>query len=419
MSSFYERHKLWVWAGVWILTRAAMVVQVGFWNHTTGLQLEDTVLVYQPWSEQLNQGVLPVSETWQYPPGAALILMLPRLGLGLTEFGQSFVASMLLFDLIGLVLLAVLGRREGKDAGVWAWLLAMPMLRTLPILRFDLSATVLGVGAMIVLHRRPAWFGALAGLGATIKAWPIVLLFGEWDRRRLLRAILAAAVAIGLVFAISTIAFDGDQVGFLSEQGKRGLQLESVASTPWHLRQLVTGEPPNGVVRYGALEIASHPADVLAELLDWATLAVLVGAGIWWLARTRAIRRGREGLGGVALSRDFAFTVVLLLMVTSRVLSSQYLVWTLGLGAVLLSTRGSRLYRPAWIVLGAAVITAAAYGPLGAEGPFPIYGSPFNMVVRNLALVFAAIDASVAMILALRPDRERTTEGEPATSSLA
>ncbi|HVY95611.1 MAG TPA: glycosyltransferase family 87 protein [Solirubrobacterales bacterium] len=402
MSSFYGRHKVWVWAGVWVLTRAAMVVQVGFWNHATGLQLEDTGLVYHGWSDELSRGVLPGGETWQYPPGAALVLLLPRLGLGLTEFGQSFVGSMLIFDLIGLAMVATLGRREGKDAGVWVWLLAMPMLRTLPILRFDLSATVLAVGGMLVVHRRPAWLGALAGLGATIKVWPIVLLFGEWDRRRLLRASLAAAVAIGLVFAISAIAFEGDQVGFLSEQGQRGLQIESVASLPWHLRQLITGEAPNAVVRYGAMEIGSHPADVVSDLLDWATLAVLVAAGVWWLARTRAIGRGRDDLASVALSRDFVFTVVLLLMITSRVLSSQYLIWSLALAAVLLSTRGSRLGRPAWIAVAAAAITAAAYGPLGAEGPFPIYGSPFNMVVRNLALLVAAIDASATMIAALR-----------------
>jgi hypothetical protein len=278
------------------------------------------------------------------------------------------------------------------------------MLRTLPLLRFDLTATVLAMGAMVVVHRRPAWFGALVGLGASIKVWPIVLLFGEWNWRRLLHAGVAAAVAVGLVCLISAISFDGDQLGFLGEQGKRGLQLESVASTPWHLRQLITGEPPNGVVRYGALEIASHPADVVARLLDWASLAVLLAAGVWWLLRTRAIGRGRADLDSVALSRDFIFTLVLLLMVTSRVLSSQYLVWTLGLGAILLSTRGSRLHRPAWIVMFAAVITAAAYGPLGAEGPFPIYGSPFNMVVRNLALVVAAIEATVTMALVLRSD---------------
>jgi len=405
MSSFYQRRKLWLWGAIWLLTRAAIVVQVGFWNDVTGPQLED-VLTYEPWSNQLaHEHVLPSGDTWQYPPGAALLLMMPRLGLGLTGFGQSFVASMLIFDFVGMVLIAALGRREGKDAGVWVWLLGMPMLRTLPILRFDVAATALVIGALVVIHRRPHWFGALAGLGAMLKVWPLVALFGEWEPRRLLRAGLAAAAAAAIVFAISALAFDGNQLGFLREQGGRGLQLESMGSTPWHLRQLVTGEAPNGVVRYGALEIASHPADVVAGLLGLATLAVLAAAAVWWLARSRAIRRGAEGLESVALSRDFVFTLVLLLMVTSRVLSSQYMIWMLGLAAVVLCTDGSRLSRPAWTVIFAAIVTAAAYGPLGAHGPFPIYGSPFNMVVRNLALLIAAVDASAAMVLALKRPR--------------
>jgi hypothetical protein len=59
MSSSYRRHKLWVWAGVWLLTRAAMVVQVGVWNNATGLQLED-ILTYEPWSNQLaTEHLLP------------------------------------------------------------------------------------------------------------------------------------------------------------------------------------------------------------------------------------------------------------------------------------------------------------------------------------------------------------------------
>lgn len=310
-------------------------------------------------------------------------------------------------------MIVALGRREEKEAGIWVWLLGLPMLRTLPILRFDVAATALVIGALVVIHRHPRSFGVLAGLGAMLKVWPIVVLFGEWNRPRLLRACLAAGGAALLVFAVSALAFDGNQLGFVSEQGGRGLQLESVASLPWHLRQLVTGEAPNGVVRYGALEIASHPADIIARLLNVAMLAVLGASAAWWLMRARAIRRGADGLDDSALSRDSVFTLILLLTVTSRALSSQYLIWMLGLAAIVLSTGRTRLVRPAWVVVGAAIVTAAAYGPLGAHGPFPIYGSPFNMVTRNLALLFAAVDASVAMVLAVKQPRETREVRQP------
>lgn len=417
MSAFYGRHKLWFWVAAWLLTRGLMVSQVGFLNHVTGTAVED-VFLYEGWSELLaSEHVLPFGELWQYPPGAAFLLLLPRLGLGIEGFGASFVMTMLAFDFVAFALIAWLSRREGKDAGVWLWLLAMPMLRAVPLLRFDLVGTTFAIAALVVIHRRPAWFGALAGFGAMVKVWPIVVLFGEWDWRRLLRACVAAATAIALVFALSAIFFSGDVFEFLTEQGGRGLQVESVASLPWHLHQAVTGEAPSVVSRFGAAEIGSPPADVVADLLEWVTLAVLAAAAAWWLARSRAIRSGREDLADASVSRDFVFTLVLLLVVTSRVLSPQYLVWLFGLAAVALTAERSRIGRPAWIVVGAAIFSTAAYHHAGAWGPAPVYGSAFNMVIRNLALLVAAVDASATMAMLLRP--RATAVAAPTTPARA
>jgi len=403
--------KVWVWAAVWLATRFLIVAHVGFWNDAIGPQWED-VGIFGVWSQELGRGVLPAGEAWQYPPGAALLLVLPRVGWA--AFGYDFVAAMLLVDLVGLALLARLGQREGSDAGVWVWLLAMPMLRALPVLRFDLAPTVLAIGGLLVIHRRPGLFGALAGVSAMIKAWPIALLFGEWDRRRLLRAAGGAAAAIAFVFVLSAFSFSGDQLGFLKEESGRGLQVESVASLPWHLRQYVTGQEIDAGIRYRAWEIEDRGADLTADVLELLSLAVLLAAGFWWLARSRAIRRGREALADAAVSRDFVFTVVLLLVVTSRVLSPQYMIWMLGLAAVVLTARRSNLARPAWTVVAAAVLTTAAYGPTGAYGEtYNVYGPAFVMLIRNIALLVAALDATRTMV---RLVRERGRETAPAAA---
>lgn len=399
-GALLRSRKVWVWAAVWLATRFLILAHVGFWNDAIGTQWED-VSIFGVWSDELGHGVLPAEEAWQYPPGAALLLVLPRVGWA--AFGYDFVATMLIVDLIGLVLLARLGQREGSDAGVWVWLLAMPMLRALPVLRFDMAPTVLAIGALLVIHRRPGLFGALAGVGAMIKAWPIALLFGEWDRGRLLRAAAGATAAVVFIFVLSAFSFSGDQLGFLKEENGRGLQVESVASLPWHLRQYVTGEEIDAGIRYRAWEIEDHGADVTADVLKWLSLAALIGAGFWWLARSRAIRRGREALAGAAVSRDFVFTVVLLLVVTSRVLSPQYMIWMLGLSAVVLTARDSSLKRPAWTVVAAAILTTAAYGPMGAYGTtYNVYGPAFIMLIRNLALLVAALDATWTMVRFVR-----------------
>ena len=119
-----------------------------------------------------------------------------------------------------------------------------------------------------------------------------MILFGEWDRGRLLRSIAAAAVAIVAVLAISLSAF-GNPLDFLGHQGGRGLQVESVAAAPWQLREVVNSTPVPEVLRYGAWDIPSEAADAVSRLLDLASLLVFAAAALWWLARDRAIRQVR------------------------------------------------------------------------------------------------------------------------------
>ncbi|MGN6216030.1 MAG: glycosyltransferase 87 family protein [Solirubrobacterales bacterium] len=393
MRSILGDRRTWIWLAVWVCSRALILAEVGFWA-TSHPRFED-VNNYATWSHFLSgHHAFPSGAAWQYPPGAGLLMLLPRLvSVG---YGEAFVGLMLLVDLAGLLLLARLARRSGNDTGVWVWLLGMPLLGTFAVLRFDLVPTVIAIAGLLVIHRRPQWFGALAGLGAAIKLWPVLLLFGEWNRERLLRAVLAAAAAVVLVFAVSAIAF-GNPTGFLSHGGERGLQEEAVATIPWQLEQIVSGDPYPRAIRFGAWEVATPAADTVASLLRWLTFAALAAAAAWWWLRARAIRAGCEQLAAAAVSRDFVFTVVLLVVVTSPVLSSQYMVWLLGLAAVVLSAGSARLRRPALIVVGATVLSTATFK------------SAELTLLRDLALLGATVDATVAMVQAIGP---RATRGE-------
>jgi hypothetical protein len=296
---------------------------------------------------------------------------------------------MLLFDLAGLGLLALLGKRSGNYAGVWVWLLAMPLIGVYAILRFDLVPTVIAIGALVAIHRRPRLFGALVGIGTAIKVWPVALLFGEWDRRRLIQAAVAAAAAIALVFGVAALAF-GDPFGFLSGQSDRGLQREAVATAPWLIHQIVSGSAQTIEVHFGSREIVDSGTGAVTDALKWLSLIGLAAAAVWWRYRGRAIRAGRADLAEAGISIDFVFAVVLLLVVTSRVLSPQYMVWLLGLAAVVLSAGTPRLARPAWIVIGATILTTA------------VQTSQELLLFRNAALLVAAVDAAVAMVRLLR-----------------
>jgi hypothetical protein len=83
--------------------------------------------------------------------------------------------------------------------------------------------------------------------------------------------------------------------------------------------------------------------------------------GVWFLLRDRLIRRGRQDLCDVALGRDAVFTATLLAIVTSPVLSPQFLIWMVGLSAIVLGSPGSRMRRPAIVVAAAVVLTFVFY----------------------------------------------------------
>jgi len=382
------KYKVLIWVGAWILTRALMVVQVGFWSDL-GVNYQD-VEFYKGWSDTLAAGQMPAEESWQYPPGAAFLLLIPRLG---SVFGAayqpSFVVLMLVVDFLGMVVLASLARRSGRSAGVWIWLLALPLLQAIPLTRFDLAPTVLTMAALVVIHRRTTWFGALVGAGAALKVFPVVALFGEWDRRRLVTATATAAAVAALAFLAAGIAF-GDQSGFFGNQDVRNLQKEAVAGIPWYLRWTVTGEEPAFKLLNGTAEFDSEIADAVAVILKWLGLLVLLAAAAWWLARDRAIRRGRIDLADAAVSRDLVFTIVMLQVVVSRVLSPQFMIWVIGVAAVVLGSERTNVERPAWLALGAVVLTTG------------IYASSSTMAIRNLVLLAAAIDAGWTMVRLLR-----------------
>lgn len=384
-----------IWVVIWIVTRALMVTQVGFWNQVSGVELQD-VKTFELWAQHLAvEHHLPLDESWRYPPGAAFVMLLPRLGV--VPYGQSFVVLMLLFDLMGLALIGVLAKRRQRVVGVWIWLLAMPLFGSLAVLRLDLVPTVLMIAALVVIHRRPTWFGALAGLGAAVKVWPIVALFGEWDRRRLFRSVAVAAGVIALVFAVAATSF-GNQATFFENQEAQGVEFESVAATPWFVRNMITGKEVPERQRHGSTEVIGTVAETEGVVLKWLSLAVLLAAGRWWLRRSRAIRQGRTDLESAAVSRDFVFTVVLLLTVVSRVLTPQYMIWMVGLAAVILTAGTRRMARPAWIVVFAIVMSSG------------LYVASANIMLRNLALLAASLDAAVGMTLLLRTGEDRVTD---------
>ncbi|MGW0880905.1 glycosyltransferase 87 family protein [Streptomyces sp. NPDC002671] len=340
----------------------------------------DVSVIYQGWYEVLRQGTFPLDDvTWQYPPAAALAIVSPA-ALPFLSYPHAFFALAFLADTAVLCLLGCAGIHPDRSMrGVWIWVAGLPLLGPTVYARYDVMVTALAVAALLAGLRRPRVLGALAGLGALLKVWPALLLVGAAGRR--VRA-SALVTATGLA-ALFSVSMPG-AFAFLGFQRDRGTEVESLGALVFHVARHF-GWDGQVLLNYGSVEfLGPH-----VELVSSVALA-LTGASFGWLLlwRLRATRFTTQSLA------DAAFTAVLLFTVTSRVISPQYLVWLVGLAAVCLCFRPSRMTAPALMVVVASFVTLLEF-PIGFSHVVVSDGYGITLLlVRNGLLLIAALTAA-------------------------
>jgi hypothetical protein len=381
-----------LWA-VWLATRTSLYLLA------TAPGGDGDVGIYQRWYACcLSHGKFPLADPmWQYPPGAALVLWLPgRLPGG---YVKSFVLLAIGCDLAITLMLCGRARRGGSLAGAWFWVCGVPLLGAVAVARFDMIPVALGVAALCVTGRGVVR-GALAGVGAAVKVWPVMLLAGLPPGQY--RRSLAAAAA---VFAAICVVFASETASFLAHQNARGVEIESVAATPFMIGRQA-GWHDTVVFRFGAWQLSgAHVA--LAQDASRLGLVLAAAAVLGWqlLIASRRARWRPE------FSADAPLAATLLFLVASPVLSPQYLLWVTGLAAACLAT-GRTTQRPAALALLAAAGLTQLIFPIGWRGL--VYGSDVVtgvLTARNMLLVLAAALACGRIISATSPGHQEP--GEP------
>ncbi|CAL9433987.1 hypothetical protein SUDANB15_02094 [Streptomyces sp. enrichment culture] len=377
---------------LWGLTRAALLLCVLKVIVFPGPDVtSDVSVIYRGWYEVLLTGTFPLDDvTWQYPPAAALAILSPGL-LPFLEYATAFFVLALLADLAVLALLVHAGRRPGRSPrGAWVWVAGLPLLGPTVYARYDVMVTAVAVAALLAGVRHPRLMGALAGFGALLKVWPAMLLLGV--RRR---AAWASAAATGAgVAALFAVTVPG-AFAFLTFQRDRGTEVESLGALVFHVARH-HGWDGEVLLNYGSVEF-------LGPYVTWVSTGALflTGAAFAWLVLWRLLATRFEAHTAV----DAAFTAVLMFTVTSRVISPQYMVWLVGLAAVCLCFRESRMRLPVALVLAASVVTVLEFPVwfhhVVASDPLGIA----LLAVRNGLLVAAALLAARALWRATVPGR--------------
>ncbi|MER6557934.1 glycosyltransferase 87 family protein [Streptomyces sp. NPDC001027] len=395
MDTSTKRHLLAVAVG-WLATRAltlwllAHSAQPSWGGYRVAREVWG---LYHHWYGVLTHGAFPAHDPlWQYPPGAGPVLLSPALLPGLTYF-QGFVALVLAADAVTALALARAGARPGRSPlGAHLWTCGLPLLLHVPLVRYDVQATALAVLSLLTLKRSARACGALAALGALVKAWPALALLGVPPGRDTGSAWRAAAATAAATLALLALAFR-DPLAFLLQQGGRGVQIESLGGTLLSVASHA-GWPGTVRYRYGAMEFVGPYVSTLAHACLALTVLAFALVSLWRFGA----RRWTE-----ATPYDAALSAVLLLTVTSRVISPQYLVWLLGLAAVCLTSRHTVQRPAAVLLLAAAAVTSAIYPLHYAEVTGCTWTGTALLLTRNGLLTAAAALSFARLWRSTRP----------------
>ncbi|GAA3489902.1 MULTISPECIES: glycosyltransferase 87 family protein [Streptomyces] len=337
---------------VWAVTRVLLLLCVFKVLVFPGPDVtSDISVIYQGWYEVLRGGTFPLDDiTWQYPPAAALAVLSPGL-LPFLDYAPAFFVLALVADAVVTGLLLYAGRRPGKrTAGAWVWIAGLALLGPTSYARYDVMVTGVAVAALLAGARRPRLAGALAAVGALLKVWPALLLAGT-ARGRTTRAAWSAFAATALALVLLFTASMPGALAFLTFQRDRGTEVESLGALVFHVARHF-GWEGEVLLNYGSVEFLGPYVSVVST----AAMVLTVLAFGWLL-----VWRLKARLFTASTACDAAFVAVLLFTTTSRVISPQYMLWLVGLAAACLVFRGSRMDRPARLVLVATFVTCLEF----------------------------------------------------------
>jgi hypothetical protein len=374
-------------------TLAALGLLVAGWALTLWVapwsdERVNDLFVYRIFAEPVLDGGLPYRDVFfEYPPLAAPVIALPGVvGTHEETFRLAFAGWMLVAAGALVLLCGALAERTGGDRrrALFAAALAPVACGALLRTHFDLVPVAITLaGLWLVCTERPRSGLALLGVGALVKGFPLVAvpvvlawLLGRGRRREALEgaAACSAVLLIGVGAAVA-VSPDG-AVDALRYHLERPVQIESVpAAALLGLDGLGLGE---------AVSVSSHRSDGLLHPIDGAVAAlgalalVLVVALIAALAARGDGDDARRRLVLASLAAVTAFAVL------GKVLSPQFVIWVLPLGALAFAWR---MHALALAVLAALVLTQiefpAHYFDVVAREPFALV----LVAVRDLVLL--------------------------------
>lgn len=392
----------------WFALAHFLIILVGF--HFIYTSSYADYPIYREYGRRVLLGQLPYRDfPAEYPPFAFVFFTLPAT-VGFNTVGDYYVAWLVqvyVADVVALITLDGMARRHGASPTLvlGAYTALFAVVGPLTVHEFDLFPAVLTLLAISAFDAEKEVRGWLwLALGVMTKLYPLllapVILLRRNGRLSLKPVLKGALIGVGacLVLMFPWLATaPASLLVFLRYHAARGLQLESTYSS------VVLGAKVLGLARaatensFGAWNTTGAAAATAVRMSTWLLVAALIAA--YAVCAVGFARRGAKNAladTNASLPACGAF-VLLAAMVTSKVLSPQYLVWLLPMLA--LATGPGRVRR--WALFAAIAITTYYIFPRHYNALIAIdSGMVVALLVRNLLLL------SLTLMLALDILRE-------------
>lgn len=298
---------------------------------------------------------------------------------------------------------AIAARQSRHYAAGWFWVAFTAAAGPILLTRLDLIPGILVALALALMLKHPRVSAFVLAFATLSKLWPGVLaatMVDKFSVRATWTRLVAFAVSLAGLASITVAMFGTDRLlSPITYQSDRGLQIESILATPFMAARV------NDFAGYSVFYAPSKSFEIVGRGTDWATgmssklvigmLVFAVGFALWRFLRDGWTRQSATW---------FALLLVLLLIVTNKVFSPQYMAWVGPLVALCVVVSSGKITQViAWLSIIIAALTTVIY-PVVYEAIFihAIGWATGILVARNGLIVLLTILVAVQLARSCR-----------------
>jgi uncharacterized membrane protein len=352
-------------------------------------------------ASKILAGFLPYRDfTFEYPPLAAIFFLLPRL------FTDQYLNYSILYHvevgiclLIGLWVVFDIARRLGKSPWKLLLVYTFAVLAVGPILgeQFDLFPAVLTLSAIYFF-----WLGKvkiswlMLALGTMLKIFPIViapvfllLYLRNHQNIQIWKGMITFGLTCLIVISPFLFISPASLSNLLNYHAARGLQLESLYSSLLLIGNKMGITAVKLDFRAGSWNVVGQGSEFMASLSIYIIIAGLLVVYAFIYSR---IKPGKSQFSRIGA---YSLLAVLVLLIFSKVLSPQYLIWLVPL-IPLLFVGWRKAILVVFILTG--VLTYYIF-PLHYDSLMAMNtGIIIVLLIRNLLLMLMALLIGISLL---------------------